>query len=197
MRFVKIDKIVEKCKGRFLTLKEVFYHYKGERKRWEVCPSKDSVAILIYHRELNQLILVRQFRMPLYLKNGNGFSYELCAGLQDKRGLSPVEVAREEVIEECGFDAEPERFHRITSTYGSLGTSASHQIIYYLEVTEDDRVSDGGGLPEEDIELFYLEPEKVIRFVTDDHLYPVSPGAKFALMWWYSVKYPQIVKKER
>jgi UDP-sugar diphosphatase len=192
MGVAQIDQIVEKCRGRFLKLLEVFYTYKGVPKRWEVCPSRDSVAVLIYHRDRGELILVRQFRLPLYLKNRDGFSYELCAGLQDKEGLTPVEVAKEEVEEECGFQVPVERFRRITSTWGSLGTSASNQIIYYVEVTDRDRVSEGGGLPEEDIELFYLKPEELVQFATDDSRYQVSPGAKFALFWWYSQIWPKI-----
>jgi UDP-sugar diphosphatase len=181
---VAVEQIVEKCKGRFLALKEVFYRYKGTPKRWEVCSQKDSVAVLIYNRELDRLILVKQFRMPLFLKNGDGFAYELCAGLQDKEGLTPAQVAQEEVEEECGYRVELGRLQRITSTYGSVGSSASNQIIFYVEVTERDRVSAGGGLPEEDIELVYLQPEEVEQFVLDDQARAVTPGAKFALMWW-------------
>lgn len=32
-----------------------------------------------------------------------GFTLELCAGIIDKEGLSPAEIAREEVIEEVGY----------------------------------------------------------------------------------------------
>lgn len=41
-----------------------------------------------------------------------GVTLELCAGIVDK-DLSLVEIAREEVLEECGYDVPVERIEEI------------------------------------------------------------------------------------
>lgn len=49
-----------------------------------------------------------------------GVTYELCAGLVDKPDLSLEEIARQEVLEECGYDVPASKLKRITS-YRSAG----------------------------------------------------------------------------
>lgn len=44
-----------------------------------------------------------------------GVTYELCAGLVDKPDLSLEEIARQEVLEECGYDVPASKLKRITS----------------------------------------------------------------------------------
>ena len=186
---IDIKNINTLCKGKFLELKEVFYKYKDKDKRWEVCSSMDSVSILIYDRDLDSIILVKQFRLPVYLKNNDGFTYELCAGLCDKDKCN-IEIAREEILEECGYDVESNRLKKITSTWASVGTNAARQEIFYVEVTQKDKVHEGGGLEDEDIEVIELKSEKVEEFIFDESIV-LTPGAKLALLWW--LKY----KKER
>ena len=184
---IKIEKINTLCKGRFLELKEVFYKYKNKNKRWEVCSSMNSVSILIYDIDLDSIILVKQFRLPVYLKNNNGFTYELCAGLCDKDKCN-IEIAREEVLEECGYDVESNRLKKITSTWASVGTNAAEQEIFYVEVTSKDKVNEGGGLEDEDIEVIELKSSKVESFIFDESIV-LTPGAKLALLWWLRYKY--------
>ena len=183
---IDIKKINILCKGKFLELKEVFYRYKNQNKRWEVCSSMDSVSILIYDKDLDSIILVKQFRLPVYLKNNDGFSYELCAGLCDKE-KDNIEIAREEVLEECGYDVESNRLKKITSTWASVGTNAARQTIYYVEVTQKDKVNEGGGLEDEDIEVVEIKSSEVEKFIFNEDIV-LTPGAKFALMWWLHYK---------
>lgn len=44
-----------------------------------------------------------------------GVTYEVCAGILDKPTKSPVEVAQEEIIEECGYHVPLEKILPITS----------------------------------------------------------------------------------
>ena len=189
---IKIEEIKEIAKGKYLTLKEVFFDYKGKKRRWEVCNSMDSVAILIYDKDLESIIMVKQFRLPVYLKNSDGYSYELCAGLCDK-DKSNIEIAREEILEECGYDVSVDKIEKITSTWASVGTNAANQTIYYVEVTQNEKVNNGGGIDDEDIEIFYLKKENVNEFIFDESKV-ITPGAKFALMWWL---YENTKKEER
>ncbi len=191
---IKLEEIKTIAKGKFLELKEVFFDYKGKKRRWEVCSSMDSVAILIYDKDLKSIVLVKQFRLPVYLKNGDGFTYELCAGLCDKDKCS-LEIAKEEVLEECGYDVDSSRIKKITSTWASVGTNAANQTIYYVEVEKKDKIHKGGGVDDEDIEVFYLDESRVEEFVFDETKV-VTPGAKFALLWWlYNKKNNQKEKR--
>jgi len=44
----------------------------------------------------------------------SGYTLELCAGIVDKK-LSLEEIAREEVLEECGYDVPASRLQKIFS----------------------------------------------------------------------------------
>lgn len=72
--------------------------------------SHSSVGIVLYHRQLHSLLLVRQFRPAVYASRWKeataegrpqpplsaGFTFELCAGIIDK-AKSLEDIAREEV----------------------------------------------------------------------------------------------------
>lgn len=42
-----------------------------------------------------------------------GVTHELCAGIVDK-SLPPVDIAREEILEECGYKVDTANITRIT-----------------------------------------------------------------------------------
>ena len=179
---IKIEKINTLAKGKFLELKEVFFDYFGKKRRWEVCSSHNSVSILIYDKDLDSLVLVKQFRLPVFLKNSDGYTLELCAGLCDKE-KSNAEIAKEEVLEECGYDVEVSKLKSITSTWASVGSSAAKQEIFYVEVTQKEKIGSGGGIDDEDIQIVHIPAKKIEEIIFDENIV-LTPGAKFALLWW-------------
>jgi len=183
---IKIEKINLLGKGKFLELKEVFFDYFGKKRRWEVCSSHNSVSILIYDKDLDALIMVKQFRLPVYLKNGDGYTLELCAGLCDK-DKSNIEIAKEEVLEECGYEVDIKNIQKITSTWASVGSSAAMQEIFYVEVNKNMKVSEGGGIDDEDIEIVKIPSDNVYETIFDENIV-LTPGAKFAMLWWIGYK---------
>jgi UDP-sugar diphosphatase len=183
---IKIEKIKELCKGKFLSLQKVFFEYKGKKRIWEVCKSGDSVSILLYHKEFNSFLIVKQFRMPVFLKNNDGFTYELCAGLIDK-DKTPLEIAKEEILEECGYDVSLSEIRQITEFYSSVGSSGSKQILYYAEIDEIMKVSEGGGIDDEDIELVFIKTSEAKNIIFDKK-FTTTPGLKFAFLWWFYQK---------
>jgi len=179
---IKITKINTIGKGRFLELKEVFFDYFGKKRRWEVCSSHNSVSILIYDKDLDSLIMVKQFRLPVYMKNSDGYTLELCAGLCDKNKPN-VEIAKEEILEECGYDVDVKNITKITSSWASVGTSAANQEIFYAVVDSGMKISDGGGIDDEDIEIVAIPSNEVYEKIFDESVV-LTPGAKFAMLWW-------------
>jgi len=170
-------------KPNFVKSALVTYKQNGVEKSWEIIESHNSVAILIYHRERDSFVLVKQFRPPVYHRNGDGMTIELCAGLIDKE-KSLVQIAKEEIEEECGFSVSVENIERITKVLSAVGTSGSEQIIYYAEVDESMRVSQGGGIEDEQIEVIEVPIKEAKRFMFDESI-GKTVGLMFAFMWWF------------
>jgi len=160
------------------------YSQNGEIKTWEAVISHDSVAILLWHKEKDSFILVKQLRPAVLNANpANGYMYELCAGIVDKE-CSLVQIAKEEILEECGYDVPVENIQRLNSFYTSVGISGSNQTLYYAEIDESMQIDDGGGLVEEDIEVIYIETSKAKKFMFDE-VYQKTPGMMMAFYWWF------------
>ncbi|MDF1882242.1 NUDIX hydrolase [Sulfurimonas sp. MAG313] len=166
----------------FVTTKRMHYKQKDIDKIWDMVEVHDSVAVLIYHKEKNAFILVKQLRPPVYLKNKDGFTYELCAGIVDK-DCSLTQIVKEEIDEECGFNVPAEKIEKITSFYTAVGFAGSKQSLYYCEVDETMHDHEGGGIHVEDIEVIYLDVNEIESFIFDESK-AKTPGVMYAMMWW-------------
>lgn len=175
-------KIVECTDSLFIQPKRMEYTQKGVLKKWDMVGVHDSVSILLYHEERDCLIIVKQFRPPVYLKNGDGYTYELCAGIVDK-DKSLVEIAHEEIFEECGYHVPLERIEKVTSFYTAVGFAGSVQTLYFARVDESMRVSDGGGVDVESIEVIEILLNEAKSFVYDESK-AKTPGLMFGFGWF-------------
>ena len=171
---------------RFIQTALATYEQDGVAKSWEVVEAHDSVAILIYHKEKNAFVLVKQFRPAVYMNDGKGETVELCAGIVDKK-LPLVQIAVEEIEEECGYQVPLEEIERITSFHTSVGFAGSKQTLYYAEVDEKMKVSEGGGIEAEQIEVIELPVSEIENFIFDERI-AKTPGLMFAFMWWKEIK---------
>jgi len=169
---------------KFISTSLATYSQNGIQKSWEIVQAHDSVSILIYHTEQQKFILVKQFRPAVYVNNKEGMSVELCAGIVDKK-LTLQEIAQEEIEEECGYRVPLENVEKITSFYTSVGFAGSKQTLYYVEVNENMKVSDGGGVDGELIEVISLSIEDSKKFIYDESIVK-TPGLMFSFMWWFS-----------
>lgn len=172
--------------AKFINTTYATYEQSGVEKSWEIVQAHDSVAILIYHKEQASFILVKQFRPAVYLNNDDGMTIELCAGLVDKN-LPLEEIAKEEIEEECGYAVCAESIERITAFHTSVGFAGSKQMLYYVEVDEEMRVSEGGGVDSEEIEVVSLLVEDAKTFIYDESI-AKTPGLMFAFLWWFENK---------
>ncbi len=121
----------------------------------------DSAAALVYHRDTGSVIMIEQFRFPT-LDKGPGWTLEVPAGMID-RGEEPQEAMRRELEEEIGFRVDELR--HVATFYVSPGGSSERIWLYCAEVSEAQRVSDGGGKrsEEEDIRLVSMPLERLAR----------------------------------
>jgi UDP-sugar diphosphatase len=170
--------------GKFIQTALVSYLQDAKPKSWEIVKAHDSVAILIYHSQKDAFILVKQFRPPVYLNNNDGMTLELCAGIVDKE-LSLVRIAQEEIEEECGYKVEIKDIEKITSFHSAVGFAGSKQVLYYAVVNESMKVSEGGGIDAEEIEVITLPTSQAKALIYDENIAKTS-GLMFAFMWWFA-----------
>jgi len=153
-------------------------------KTWEAVKSHNSVAILLYHEQKDAFLFVKQFRAPVYMNHSDyTFTYELCAGIIDK-DIPLVQIAKEEIDEECGYDVKIEKIEKITSFFTNVGVSGAKQHLYFTKVDDSMKVSDGGGIHDEYIELEYISVEDSKSFIYDESK-AKTPGLMFGLYWFY------------
>jgi len=144
----------------------------------------DAVAALIKNTDPNHFFLAKQFRCPTFEKgpgiNGQGWIREIVTGSL-KEGKDPEAAMKRELIEEIGFDVPKLDF--IGYFYVSPGGTSERIFLYYGEVSEANRVSEGGGLAEEgeDIRLVSLAPEELWNLFSKGQL--VDAKSIIALLW--------------
>jgi len=180
----KINSVRKLEDSKFVQTVEINYSYKGTHRRWEAVVTHDSVAVLLWHRDKNAFVLVKQLRATVLNKNpNNGMMYELCAGIVDKN-KSLEQIAKEEVFEECGYDIPLESLQKISSFYTSVGISGNHQTLYYAQCDESMKVNEGGGLEDEDIEVVYIPITNAKEFMFDEN-YQKTTGVMMAFYWFF------------
>lgn len=121
-----------------------------------------------------------------------GVTYELCAGLVDKPDLSLEEIARQEILEECGYDVPASKLKRITSYRSGVGVTGSKQTMFYAEVSDDNCVSAGGGEPREGelIEVVKIPLHEAMTFAYNERI-PKTMGVIFSFMWFHNNMAPR------
>lgn len=121
-----------------------------------------------------------------------GVTYELCAGLVDKPNLSLEEIARQEVLEECGYDVPASKLKRITSYRSGVGVTGSKQTLFYAEVSDDNCVSAGGGEPREGelIEVVKIPLHEAMTFAYNERV-PKTMAVIFSFMWFHNNMAPR------
>jgi nudix-type nucleoside diphosphatase (YffH/AdpP family) len=131
--------------------------------RREACIRPEGAVVLLYSRSRGTVVLTRQFRLPVFLGDGDGMVIEAPAGLLD--GESLVDASRREVEEETGF-----RLGEITelfSAYMSPALAAERMHFFVANVDLCERASPGGGASDEgeDIEVFEIGVEDAVAMV--------------------------------
>ena len=141
-------------------LKKVSFDLKKKDGTWEtqereVYDHGNAATALLYNKAQRTIILTRQFRVPTYL-NGNptGMLLETCAGLLEE-GEDPDETIIREIKEETGYAIDA--VQKIYEAYTSAGSLTELLYLYIAEYKKEQKVSTGGGLPDEGEEIKIVE----------------------------------------
>jgi len=134
----------------------------------EVHDHGHGATVLPYDAKRGMVLLVRQFRLPAWLHDGDGFIIETCAGLLD--GDDPAQCAKREAEEELGFRLANLRF--MTTVYATPGAITERLSLFIADYDHDARVGAGGGEAHEgeDIEVLEMPFDEMRRMVQDGRI---------------------------
>ncbi|MEM6722823.1 MAG: GDP-mannose pyrophosphatase NudK [Bacteroidota bacterium] len=154
-------KITEKklLSDNWYKLNRYTFDYQKDNGEWESQAREaydrgNGATILLYNKDQGTIILTRQFRLPTYV-NGNpdGMLIEACAGLLDTNNAE--DAVRKEAEEETGYQVQ--EVEKIFEAYMSPGSVTEIVHFFVGAYTPDMKISDGGGLAEEQENIEVLE----------------------------------------
>lgn len=155
-------------------LKRTAFSFRRNNGEWqsqvrETYDRGAAAAVLLHDPDRDTVVLIRQFRFPIYAEGREGWLLEACAGLVDA-GETPEACARREAEEEAGY-----RLGSMTKAFdadmspGSVIETVSCFIGSYAPTA---RISAGGGLANEgeDIEVIELPLATALSMIADGRI---------------------------
>jgi ADP-ribose pyrophosphatase len=175
----RIKNLAPLAESKFLSLYDAQYENKnGKEKHWIIASRKnfetlkaqysgereekiDAVIIAAFHKETKNLVIIKQFRIPL-----NDYVYELPAGLLDAD--ESIETAvRRELKEETGLSLLSINYERSRrKVYISAGMTDESVAMVYC--TCEGTLSNQYLEADEDIEAFLITQEEAKEFLKND-----------------------------
>ncbi len=125
----------------------------------------DSVAIILWEKDSNTILLTNQFRYPT-CKNNDGWLLEIPAGSIDEKE-KPEDCIKREVMEELGYKIDSAEL--LVTFYTSPGASTENIFLFYSEVSKSDKIKKGGGneSENEDIQLVKIPVSALISKISE------------------------------
>jgi GDP-mannose pyrophosphatase NudK len=139
-------------------LRKVTFRLRKRDGSWETQSREaydrgNGATILLYDSARRTVVLTRQFRLPTYVNgNASGMLIEACAGLLDAD--EPETCIAREAFEETGYEIRNPR--KVMQAYMSPGSVTEILHFFVAEYSRAQRLSEGGGVEEEDIEVMEL-----------------------------------------
>jgi nudix-type nucleoside diphosphatase (YffH/AdpP family) len=127
-----------------------------------------GAAILPYDPVNRRVLLVRQFRMPVWVTGEPAMLIEACAGLLDEH--DPETAIRKEAEEELGYRIARPRL--VFSPFMTPGSVTERLYCFLAEYSPADRISHGGGSEHEgeDIEVLEIDAAEALAMVADGRI---------------------------
>jgi ADP-ribose pyrophosphatase len=150
----------------------------------------DSAAVLIFNKESANFILTRQYRYGINQKTRNDL-LEIVAGIIDD-SEDPLNTVIREAREEVGYQLKKDHITSISACFVSPGYTSEKVYIYFTEVTDADKISNGGGLESdnEEIEIVNLPAAEFMDLVKEGNL--LDSKSLLAGLWLLSHNYKGI-----
>lgn len=170
-------------------VRRVTFDYTGDegqtnRLKWEVFDRGHAVAVLLYDEARDVIVMVRQFRVPVYLSGDTPFLLEVPAGSLEK-GEDPAAAIIREVMEETGYRAESPQ--TLFTAYMSPGSVTEKVHFYFAPVSAAEKVEAGGGLEDEheDLEIVEVSPKEAMAMIENGR---IIDAKTIMLVQWLSLR---------
>jgi nudix-type nucleoside diphosphatase (YffH/AdpP family) len=167
-------------------LKAATFEWRRADGKWqtmhrEIYDRGNAAVILPYNRAQRRVILVRQFRYPVYVNGYDDLMIEAPAGLLDDQ--SPETRIRSEAEEETGYRLR--EVQKIFEAFMSPGSVTEKLHFFIGEYDPSMRMGDGGGLADEgeDIEVLELAIDEAMAMIADGRIV----DAKTIMLLQYAV----------
>ena len=179
MKKTKIKDVEVLARTKFLSLYNAKYENKnGREKNWTIASRKgtevlnetllqgkedkvDAVVIVAFHKSEKQLVLVKQFRVPI-----NDYIYELPAGLVDQ-GEDALNSLKRELKEETGLDLA-EIIPGIGRDKVYLSPGMTDESVNLVYCTCEGDISKDGLEEDEDLEPLLISKEEAKAILESD-----------------------------
>lgn len=131
---------------------------------------EDAAAVFIFNKESGNVVLTKQFRYAVSDKVREPI-LEIMAG-KISHGEEPLSTAIRETQEECGYKVREENIQFIASVFASPGYTSEKIFLYYAEVSNKDKINEGGGLKEEHefIEVVEIPFQKFMQLIGNGNI---------------------------
>ena len=133
---------------RFIKVKEMDFYLENENthiKRF-VVSRPQAAAILLFNRENKTIVLISQFRAPVFHAKDEPYILEIPAGVLEINENAEESIVRE-TLEETGYRIETPLF--LKTIFPSPGIVDEKIHLFFAEVVNADRINAGGGLDSE------------------------------------------------
>ncbi|MDD1536127.1 MULTISPECIES: NUDIX domain-containing protein [unclassified Bradyrhizobium] len=155
------------------TLKTTTFEYRRASGEWqtqkrETYERDNAAAVLPYNLARRTVILVKQFRLPAFIRGYDDLLIEAAAGVLDN--AEPEERIRAEAEEETGYRLH--HVHKVFEAFMSPGAITEKLHFFVAEYEPEMRVGDGGGLEHEgeDIEVLELSIDEALAMINDGRI---------------------------
>lgn len=151
------EKVIQK--GKFTIRKDVYFLDRdGKEQVWETIERKTygKIVAVFPLTKQKEVVLTKTFRIPF-----NAWVIELCAGLADRKGEAPKDLAARELLEETGYRAD--NLIPILEGPLSAGFTSEEMIIFFAPDAE--KVAEPQLEPTEDIETILVPINTLADFV--------------------------------
>lgn len=156
MKLINKKRIFDK----YLKIDELEVEYKsGNVHNRQVMTKDNAVCALVYDTIIDKYVLVNQWRPA-----NESYITEVVAGTLDVVNENKESAIKREILEEIGYEVD--KITEIASCYTSPGCTTEHLTIYYVEVSN--KLENGGGVEDEDIEILYLTKDELLNLNSND-----------------------------
>lgn len=161
---------------------------KGDKElKRQIFNRGNGIAALVYNTETEKFIFVEQYRAPV-----EGVLLEIVAGGIEENE-KPQDAVKREIAEELGYKVD--KITHIKDFYVSPGANTEITALFYVEVSE--KISEGGGVDDEDIKIVEaidlgLNGNVIFEMFNDGRIVPpyqmIDAKSIIAINWWVGNK---------